>query len=59
MECYLEAFPVMKKLDGTPVVAICIVPDFVYNNCRPESYVSDKSDTPRSRGEQVALQVPD
>lgn len=55
VQCYLEAFNAMKKLDATPVIAICIVPDVVYNNCRPESYISDKSDTPRSRGEQAVL----
>ena len=55
VECYMGAFSEMKKLDATPVVAVCIVPDFVYLNCRPESYVSDKSDTPRSSKERASL----
>lgn len=53
--CYLEPFSQMKKLDATPVVAICVVPDYVYDNCRPESYVSDKSDIPRSTTERSEL----
>lgn len=53
--CYLAPFPQMSKLDATPVVAICVVPDFIYLNCRPESYVGDKSDAPRSSAEKMEL----
>ena len=55
VNCFLAPFQQMKKLDGTPAVAICVVPDFVYLNCRPESYVANRSDSPRSNVEKAAL----
>jgi hypothetical protein len=55
VECYLQHFTQMQKLDATPVVAVCIVPDSVYLNCRPESYVADKSDAPRTTVEKSEL----
>lgn len=48
---YLEPLEQIKKLDSRPTLAICIVPDDVYENCRPQSSVKDKSDAPKSRGE--------
>ena len=29
------------KLDQKPAVAVCVVPDEIYRNCRPESFVSE------------------
>ena len=55
VECYLRPFPQMTKLDATPAVAICIVPDSVYLNCRPESFVAAKSDEPRTQIEKAEL----
>lgn len=34
----------VSRLDGKPAVAVCIVPDEVYMNCRPLSYVAEPSD---------------
>ncbi len=55
VNCFLSNFPQMKKLDATPALAICIVPDFVYLNCRPESHISAKSDDVRTAQERTAL----
>ena len=43
---YLEAFNAIKKFDSQPALAVCVVPDYVYQNCRPKSYVADVSDAP-------------
>lgn len=45
----------VPKLDARPALAVCIVPDQVYNNCRPKSYVSDPSDEPKSKLERKSL----
>lgn len=45
---YLANVDKIKKLDNKPAVAICIVPDFVYEHCRPQSYVQEKSDIPKT-----------
>lgn len=53
---YLE--PVQNqvpKLDGIPAIAICVVPDNVYTNCRPKSYVADTSDERRTKAEKHTL----
>jgi hypothetical protein len=34
----------VPRLDAKPALAVCIVPDEVYQNCRPKSYVSEPSD---------------
>lgn len=52
---YLEPMEKVKKLDSKPALAICIVPDTVYNNCRPKSWVQDKSDEPKSTEERKYL----
>lgn len=36
---YLEAFEAAKKLDDKLSVMVCVVPDEVHHNCRPESHV--------------------
>ena len=53
---YLD--PITKhvvKLDAKPAVAICIVPDEVYLNCRPKSYVSDPTDTVKPSADRKRL----
>lgn len=39
----------VTKLDSRPALAVCIVPDYVYTNCRPKSYVVDTSDERKSK----------
>ena len=39
----------MPRLDSKPALAVCVVPDEVFKNCRPKSYVSDVSDERKSR----------
>lgn len=41
---YLEPIEKIRKLDAKPGLAICVVPDEVYLNCRPRSYVNETSD---------------
>lgn len=50
---YLAQLDRIAKLDGRPVLAICVVPDEVYENCRPKSFVavSKRSDADRSKDE--------
>lgn len=60
VEQFLSPIEASKKLDVKPSVAICIVPDEVYQNCRPESRVVDpigfgigkKEKLSRKRGQQ-------
>jgi hypothetical protein len=50
--------PVEKQvplLDAKPAVAVCVVPDEVYLNCRPKSYVADPSDELKTTGERKEL----
>lgn len=41
----------VSRLDSRPGFIVCVVPDYVYQNCRPKSYVKDTSDNPKSAGE--------
>lgn len=41
---YLGHFSPIRKLDNRPAIVICVVPDEVYKNCRPESRVLNPSD---------------
>lgn len=52
---YLEPMASIKKLDAHPGIAICIVPDSVYDNCRPNSTVQNKSDIPKTRAQRKYL----
>jgi hypothetical protein len=45
---YLEEIRQTRKLDLRPKVAVCIVPDDVFENCRTQSTVSDKSDAQKT-----------
>ena len=55
---YVEAVDRMSKLDARPALAICVVPDEVYENCRPQSHipVAERSDVARSKAEEKVLQ---
>lgn len=46
------------KLDSRPALAICVVPDEVFENCRPNSIIplSKRSDAGRSRDERSFLE---
>lgn len=46
---YLTPFESIKKMDEQPSTVICVVPDFVYQNCRPKSYVSDTTESESDR----------
>lgn len=50
---YMEALTHLSKLDARPALAVCVVPDEVYENCRPNSWVAiaKRSDTTRSKVE--------
>ena len=45
----------VHRLDGRPSVAVCVVPDNVYVNCRPKSYVADASDEKKTQAEKTLL----
>jgi hypothetical protein len=50
---YIAAVANVSWLDTKPALAICIVPDEVYDHCKPESYVpaSERSDEPKTSAE--------
>jgi hypothetical protein len=54
---YMEQVERMGKLDASPALAICIVPDEVYENCRPNSNIrrDQRSDAGRSKDEVAFL----
>ncbi len=54
---YLEPVEQVKRLDARPALAICVVPDEVYEYCRPKSGVSaeEASDKPRPKEEHAFL----
>ncbi len=45
VEMYLEGFLAAKKLDAAVAVAVCVVPDEVWLNCRPKSRVANPTDS--------------
>lgn len=45
VDLYLEALERRKKLDTSVSVAVCVVPEEVHTNCRPESRVAKPSDS--------------
>ncbi len=55
---YVEAVGRMARLDARPALAICVVPDEVYENCRPQSFVpvAERSDVARSKVNEKLLQ---
>lgn len=55
---YLKPFErQVALLDAKPAVAVCIVPDEVYQNCRPKSYVSAPSDETKTTDEKKSLKA--
>ena len=42
VNCYLNEFRKLDKVDETPGVVVCIVPDHVYKNCRMKSTIPVK-----------------
>lgn len=55
---YIETVDRMAKLDARPALAICVVPDEVYENCRPQSHVpvAERSDVARTKAAEKGLQ---
>src|SRR5262249_50349466 len=51
VDLFLKEIERSKKLDATVSVAVCVVPDTLYANCRPQSRVLDPSDEGLSREE--------
>ena len=45
----------VPRLDSKPALAVCVVPEHVYQNCRTKSYVADTSDDVRSSTERSEL----
>ena len=56
-DLYLGQFGQISRLDQKPALAVCIVPDEVYDNCRPQSSVSEPSDRRRTSGERQELRA--
>lgn len=52
VQLYLEGFKTAKKLDENIGVAVCIIPEEVWQNCRPESKVV-KPVTPAIKKERI------
>jgi len=52
---YLSPMDQIQRLDSKPALAICIVPDTVYQNCRPQSYVAEPSDSKKTEREKRIL----
>lgn len=45
----------VTRLDARPALAVCVVPDHVYTNCRPKSFVSMPSDDPKTKAERKSI----
>lgn len=56
-DLYLAQFDQIARLDQKPALAVCIVPDEVYLNCRPQSYVPEPSDHRRTSDERRVLRA--
>jgi hypothetical protein len=52
---YMGHIRKIQKLDSRPTLAILVVPDSIYDYCRPKSSVSDRSDSPRTAEEKKFL----
>lgn len=49
VDYYIEKLEIIRKLDQHIGVVICVIPDFVYENCRPKSKVKDGVGKKRSK----------
>lgn len=54
VEQFIEPFERLHKYDDKPRVAICVVPDEVWSNCRPESRIAVPTDARLSAAEKQA-----
>jgi len=54
---YLAPLSQVERLDAKPGLAICIVPDEVYENCKPRSSVNSEelSDAPKTKDQKTFL----
>ncbi len=52
---YLQHVDAIEQLDETTALVVCVVPDEVYQYCRPQQYVLTPSDTRRSNDERRFL----
>ena len=52
---YLRHVDAIEQLDETTALVVCVVPDEVYQYCRPQQYVLTPSDTRRSNDERRFL----
>ncbi|WP_186092665.1 hypothetical protein [Burkholderia gladioli] len=54
---YMEVADRISRLDSRPALVVCVVPDEVYEHCRPNSSVAlaKRSDSARSRDEEKFL----
>lgn len=50
---YMEPLDRLSKLDTRPALAVCVVPDEIYDNCRPNSSLAlkERSDSGRSKAD--------
>lgn len=53
---FMEQVDNIARLDEKPALAICVVPDEVYQNCRAQKYVTEPSDERKTTTERQALQ---
>lgn len=52
---YLAFLERIARLDAKPALVVCVVPDEVYENCRPRSTVQEVSDKRRTTEQRVFL----
>jgi hypothetical protein len=52
---YLDPVESIAKLDAKPGLVVCVVPDEVYENCRPKSSVKEASDIPKTPSQREFL----
>lgn len=52
---YVEQVENIGRLDEKPALAICVVPDEVYQNCRSQKHVAVPSDEPKTSEQRKAL----
>ena len=52
---YLEHLDSVARLDERPALAVCVVPDEVYVNCRPKAWIAEPTDARKSREERVQI----
>ena len=52
---YLEHLESVDRLDERPALAVCVVPDDVYVNCRPKKWIAKPTDDRMTRDERTQL----